>query len=394
LLLALAAAWFLRARSERRWIHPGMLASLAVLGAAALYFYPFNALAPAPQERANSTLDLSGHVLYLGEFRGEGFATMLRTLAVYDPVLLGAAALGAIAALAALARGNRPRDPAQRDELWIALAFALPYALVIGLYNGTFERFVIPLLPFLAVLAAFGLARMARGLAAATPLSEGGVGAVLAPLVLALPAFACVRLVQVRAAPHTTDLAGRWVAENVEPGSALIALTPGLDLPLARRPEGLAFRGRSTREEPYLIWARYQATVGVEAIDAPRHDLAWPLTGQAGDLQRLAADPLGTLRAQGADLALIEVFAPNRAPYFGAQLREGLQRGARLLARFTPDATDGYSLHPFECQEPTVKPPPRAFLPRLLQARGTGPLIEVYDLGQPPADPAPPSLPR
>ena len=370
--------------------------AVVVLVAAVLYFYPFSAVAPAPEERArSSTLDLSGHVVYLSHFRGQGARTVLRTLLVYDPVLLAVAALGALHALTALTSRRRMRDAVQRDELWITLAFAVPYAVVICLYSGTFERFVIPLVPFLAVLGAFGVSRSVSTLAARMPALGGRVaGALTAVGVLALPIYACARLIQVRAAPHTTELAGRWVAENVEPETTRLVLTPGLDLPLVRREEGLTVRGRSTREEPYLIWARYQATVGVEAIDAPRYDLVWPLTGEPGELQRLAEDPVARMREIGAELAVIEVFAPDRAPYFGGLLRQGLQQGARLVARFTPDATDGYSLHPFECQEATVKPPAPSFLQRLMQARGTGPLIEVYDLRQPPPESGSATPPR
>ncbi len=43
---------------------------------------------------------------------------------------------------------SRERDPGRL----VVLSFALPYALVVGLYARSYQRFLLPLLPFLALL--------------------------------------------------------------------------------------------------------------------------------------------------------------------------------------------------------------------------------------------------
>jgi hypothetical protein len=53
----------------------------------------------------------------------------------------------------------------QRSDLWVVLAYVVPYVLVIGTYQHTFERFVMPLIPFVAIAAAWSTSRLARALA-------------------------------------------------------------------------------------------------------------------------------------------------------------------------------------------------------------------------------------
>ena len=384
-LFSLAAAWLLRARSGGRWLDPLGAIPLLLVAGGALWFYPFSTLG-GMSEQAGSTFVLSGHLLILDDFRGHGFVVLLRTLSWYDPALLATALVGLVAAGIALARGVRPRSRLERDELWIALAFALPYVLVIGLYDRTYERFASPLLPFLSLLGAWGLSVSTRWVGARShPGAARIVGPILALAALALPTYAAIRLAQVRGAPHTTELAARWIEEHVPAGSARIGLTPNLDLPLVRQAEDLVFQRRSTRERYDLIWSRYQALVGVDAIDAPRYDLGWPGAQEAKAVQRLMEDPQGLLRSAGADLFVLEVFGPDRPPFTAAAMRGRLVEGARRLARFTPDSRDDYSEHPFDYQDPTVRPHPPAFLPRLLQARRTGPVIEIYALGEEPS---------
>jgi hypothetical protein len=93
-------------------------------------------------------------------------------------------------------------------------------------------------------------------------------------------------------------------------------------------------------------------------------------------------DPDGYVREQGGRWVVIEVYTQNRTHPAGTRAREALQRAATLVARFSPDARDGYSEHPLGYQDETSVPPP-CFLARVLQAERAGPVIEIYRL---PAD--------
>ena len=165
LLLPLAAAWVLASlrdvhASARRhvwhlWSLPLVLAGIAALSIAV--FYPY--LWFEGQESSYGSPRIEGTTIFWGDHRvdlhdwkGLGFANLARTLWYYEPGLL----LGLVCA--ALMLVLRKRDAHRPWERWsdfqVAAAYALPYLLVAGLFRNTFERFLIPLLPYLAVCAA------------------------------------------------------------------------------------------------------------------------------------------------------------------------------------------------------------------------------------------------
>ena len=47
-------------------------------------------------------------------------------------------------------------------DLWVALAYVVPYVLIFGMYAKSGARVGIQLVPFLACAAAFGTARVGR----------------------------------------------------------------------------------------------------------------------------------------------------------------------------------------------------------------------------------------
>jgi len=199
----------------------------------------------------------------------------------------------------------------------------------------------------------------------------------LLPL-LALPAFACAKLSWIRAAPHTTELAARWVREHVDPRDKVL-LTSQLDLPLWREREGLVFWGEPIEDRFFLVWSRYQARLAGGPGPGPRFRLHWfPLAG-ANVLQEIVRDPDLYVRAQEGDWAVAEVFAENRVHPAGTRLREALLSQGERVARISPDAREDATDQPFGVQDETSVTPPH-FLARLLQARGVGPVIEIFRL--------------
>jgi hypothetical protein len=122
-------------------------------------------------------------------------------------------------------------------------------------------------------------------------------------------------------------------------------------------------------------WSRYQSRLPGGAGPEPRWKLRW----WRPKFEPMVRDPAGYIGEQGGELVVAEVYAQNRVHPGGTKVREELQRSARLLARFSPDADANSCEHPLGYQEETSVPPPH-FFARVLGARGTGPVIEIYSL--------------
>jgi hypothetical protein len=108
----------------------------------------------------------------------------------------------------------------------ILLAFPLPYFLVIGTWSSRFERYTLPLLPFVAITAALALVAVAR---AARDRGAGRVAAVGVPVVAALlVAPEAARVVHWHVLLHradTREVAGEWIERQI-PNGARIAMEP------------------------------------------------------------------------------------------------------------------------------------------------------------------------
>jgi hypothetical protein len=275
LLPACLAALALREPGRAR---PGVVARAApfLAAAAALpVFWPFLFERSAPLQLAGREVDPAfPHLLEAGMFDGRGLRTWLDALRGYDPVLLAAACLGAATSLARLVRW-RPESAAARRDAAVALAFALPCALAFGLSGRSFERFFLPLHPFLALLAACGLRDAVLPLSRASPALRTGMALLLAGGVLGLPAFAAVRLAWLRTRPDTLELAARAL-DDLDPRRAqAVLLDPRASLPLAGPLPAGADPGSSQ-------WLRYL----IERQVAERSVAGRPLVPFPADLAR------------------------------------------------------------------------------------------------------------
>jgi len=381
LLPALVVAALARRTHRRRWLDPRWIVLIAPIALGVLFFYPYEwAAGPlSPQSGSEATpIAQGGHLLFLKEFRFGGALAMARSLWSYEPMLTVLALLGVV--LWALDKRKRISDPVsaaqsftRRRDLWVVLAFALPYAAVLAAYNRTYERFLIPLLPELACCAAFALR------AALRRASRDGVFAsmLVGAMALAPNAWLCWRLGTIRSAPHTTELAAQWIVEHRDRVRPLdIVLTPQLDLPLAREPEGFAnWMPGGIEKQATWVWSRYQASLP----DGHAPLELWKLRWWRPKLMQMVSDPATYVAQQGGDLLVAEVFAENRASPAGTVLRDWLLEHASREVVISPDSEPGYSLHPLGYQEETSVDPGIFFL-RVAQARATGPVIEIYML--------------
>jgi hypothetical protein len=388
-LPAILVAHFARRTRKPRWFDPQALLVLFGIALAVPFFYPF-ALWGYDTKRAVSgrvvqhflelhwspraELDIGGHRFFLDELRGEGARIVFRSLWSYEPVLLGLLALAAVMGLLRLwLRDGATRDDdfrRQRDT-WVVLAFALPYLLVIALYARTYERFVVPLLPYFAVAASLGVAELTRRVRV---LARPAAAVSLALALIVLPAWASWKLGAIRAAPNTNALAANWVSTHLSTDDD-VALWPNLDLPLCRKPEGFASWMGPIEKQVTWVWSRYQASLPDGHGPEPLYRLRWwvPL------LKQMVDDPSGYIRAQGGDWIVAEVYAENRTHPGATRVRDALRKQAQLVERISPDGTPDYSEHPLGSQDETSVVAPN-FFARVLQARATGPVIEIYKL--------------
>jgi hypothetical protein len=203
---------------------------LAFLGASLWLFYPF-AFDPDAGLFANRPFEEDA-------LAGQGFERILSTFRAHDPVLGVLALVGVVALLGAARRGGRFWGEERGRAALLAIGHALPYAIAIGLYAHNWHRFSIVLVPYAALLAAGGLAHLAR-LAPARVRPRAGVA--LAALALALPTYAAGRFLWLQRQPDVYELVAAWVAEHVDRAedrcvaSSLLSLPVEQDLESASR---------------------------------------------------------------------------------------------------------------------------------------------------------------
>lgn len=361
-LPCLALAHLLARRSEPRAWWKLALALVPVLVCVRV-FYPFYFVEGSYyfQLSEGGDLNLSGQPLKISRFDGTGFLTILGTLWSYDPALLvfgfGGALVFGWRALRARSLGP------ERAALLVALAFALPYAFVIGMYAETWERFVLNLLPWFAIAAAASFALWERSVRRPRLVAACALG-LLAPM-----ALLDVHLARVRCAPDTSELAARWVETYTEPEVTDIQVLPYIDLPLFHTQAAV----EESQGKPWISRWLYYETVRSPHGRAPRYDLHQPPPAADPSRKLIVADPLGWLERRRPELVLLAL--DPGTPYI-TNLQQELARSGTRLARFTPRAEDdgGATLfggrHTYGLAEP--------FFLYLARAARMGQTLEIY----------------
>jgi 4-amino-4-deoxy-L-arabinose transferase-like glycosyltransferase len=164
----------------------------------------------------------------------------------------------------------------QRVGPALPILFVVPFGAVIGASKIPFDRYALPLLPVLCVAAAVVaervVGRISRG--GGRALAAGGVAAA----VLLVPALASVGVVLDLGKADTRDVAARWIASRVGPGTALATELYGPWLPPA--PEQLRSRiarleeagdGGAEARRQLARWRRKHDALARSAPPAPAY---------------------------------------------------------------------------------------------------------------------------
>ncbi len=384
-LPALAAAQIACWRRDGARALPAVAAAWALVAPIAwvAYFAPLKRTLPPGLTQIDGQLLLSGHFLPLARFDGGGFALLPRLLWDVDPVLLLLAIAGIGVALVQLSRqGWRPRPVTT-----VVLSYALPYSLVLGLYGQLPARFLLPLVPLLAIAAAVGVQALAR---LATPgRARGALAAAACLLVLALPTYATTRLTGLRRIPDSPSALARWIEAHVDRELDLLYLSGTVCLPIFQREEG---KPRLATADWYL-WDGYQSSLpeGVARPEAwrVRRLIAFP----SGSRSLAAQDLRALIRAPAADdmgrrFAVI-AFSVDLVGIDGAA-EAVLAEGGRAVHVEPSVGGD-----PGDPRSGAMRVLPAAPLVRALFARRLGPTLVVYELPpQGELDPGTPLTPR
>jgi 4-amino-4-deoxy-L-arabinose transferase-like glycosyltransferase len=372
-LLPLSAAHLLHSGHETGRARWRALVWVAVLGAALAAFYPFlfnRAQSEEPRLAwEDGAVQQGYHTVRMVDFDGSGFRTVSYSLWSYDPVLL-CASLAALALWLFDRFRRRASDQDRRGERLVVLAYVLPYLLVIGLFSRTFERFTMPLIPFLACFAAWGLARVFAA-------REGKRFAWLAAVaLLALPAYASARLAWLHARPDSSALAAQWVRENTTPERERMVLMPRLDLPLFRSQADLDTGGVEFARPWVYPWIHYQLGLPRELWTGPRYRVSQMPMYTGTFWQDLHSDPSAALRALEVDLAVFATWSDGTQTQQGTRIVLGLDQVATPVARFAPFVDAEGVERPLWFQQTDSSR--TTFIGSVLQASFCGPAIAIY----------------
>jgi hypothetical protein len=361
----LVAAHFLRAGPRRARDHVRLLVPILCAAAAVLAFYP--SLRPGSfgyaTKSAESGLIVGGHLIDWSWIDGSGFAVLLQGLWRNDPVLLAFAGVGLLVA----ARAWFARSPSTPlADAAVVAAACVPYVLVFGAYQESYDRFALPLVPVLAVLAAVGL-RGASELAS----RRVAVHALAVVVALGLPVFAATKLAWLRSRPDTFERSARWIDAHVEPDVERLWLQPGMELPLASTEDAIEHNRATFRSATGFLWTKYQearAFAPRRAFDArPLPDL-WQTFWREVEMT-----PEAALASLGPSYVCCLRFRERVLSVRITHLQAELARFGTSVSLERPIANPrrGYSALAYDNPH---------FLADLLEAECVGPVIEIYRL--------------
>jgi hypothetical protein len=388
-LPALVAAHLLRRKEGSAHPYAWISAAIAIVVLCVRIFYPFlfahgDASQATELGFEGGEFRLAGHLVFLDQFNGKGFAVVLRALWDYEPLVSLCAAAGACMAIARAVRTKLAPElrsdlpPELYRDLAVVLAFAVPYLLVIGAYGPTLDRFVLPLMPLVVLLAVYALREIGERVAASlrSPALARTAAWIPAAMLLAVDAALAAHVGAIRRAPDTPTQAARWIEAHVNRTTESIALPAGWDLPLARRrlPDKMDAAHWSANHP----WLDFQALSHASDRDAIAYDIRWlPLLS---DRERAAAraDPDAFAEHIDATYVVLDVGEATLIPVL-QRVRDAVRRRGVLAARIAPWRAGFESEKPFSYD---------SYRPReegswawcSAQADAIGPVIEIYRL--------------
>ena len=218
-LLPLLSAILLHARGQREGFLRALPLPLVAAGAgAAVGFFVANPYAVLDMDAFRAGVDKQQSFVSKDELPKLGL-TQRNGLVYYLWSLTWG--LGWIPALAALGGALRLllRD---RGLALVLLPAPILYLIFMGLHERYFGRWLLPVLPIVIVLAAYGGSSLVRAAAARTPRLALPAGAVVAAALLAQGLVYSVHVDRVLARPDTRTTARQWLLANVPAGSRVV----------------------------------------------------------------------------------------------------------------------------------------------------------------------------
>lgn len=297
----LLTAHLMRAREERNLgIGRGLILLLPIVATVPV-FYTFMFF-PPETTATESTHWLGTHAFDSFAWKADRFPLIPRFLMKFDPMLMVLTGIGAVYAIGhTLLKRNRPvpnarasgaptsgaptssdptssdpeagnqgdplsgvaatdpdRTPFDRRDLIIVLAYVLPYLGAIGGIITSQARFLVPFVPYMACLAAYGVDRLVNAATRSMRSTFGRsvVRVVVFGYVLALPGFIAVKIAWLQSRPDTLTLAANWIQDHLDPEQDKILIQHSLSLPLISK------QGNITKKiagSAFMVpWLRYQ----------------------------------------------------------------------------------------------------------------------------------------
>lgn len=117
---------------------------------------------------------------------------------------------------------------------WLVVAlFPCAFLYAIGGRNQIYARYLLPMLPFVAVMSASVMTSLTAALGRMTRsnMARGALSAAVTAGILAVPTIVSVQHLQLLATPTTLEQAYAWITSNVPKGSHLVVETYDLRLP-------------------------------------------------------------------------------------------------------------------------------------------------------------------
>lgn len=381
-VLAGLAAHFLRDGERRARDHAKLLVPVALVLLGVRLFYPFffadsGGADAAKLESSEAGVTFGRHVVDYEQFDFGGARTLLLTLVNYEPGLLALLALAVLAWLsrARLAGAHEPLSRAAR----VVLAYVVPYSLVLASFHDTFDRFLISLVPYAAVFAAWGLERVTSSHALPRALRQGAV--VLACTALILQAAACGKLSWLRARDDAMEQASAFLAANFDPATTTLMVAPTLELLIARTDESL-FNRRGQRRIAYSRWAKYQAHRRENPPPAPHWDVRY--IGASSELGFRTADSIEARPDEFLDALGPGIYVMNAGKLSGhpseRAFHDAVVRRGELLWRRAPHAEGPWRSIGIDFQPMDSAP---NVIWRVLAADAVGPAVEIYAVRAP-----------
>lgn len=363
---AVAAMFLARTERSRPWklVAWGIVPTVLALAATTRFFYPFLFGAEEKEKLGDHALNVGNHPLMLDKLNFAGSKNMFLTLYLYEPVVLVLGIVG-VAVFFLRRRAKVAVDVERRRDFLVILPFVAVYGLFVCVYEDAFDRFLMPLLPFLAALAAYGASALASRMR-----SKAAIVALAAAL-LVEPAAATVQLARVRATDDTQTQAARWIRENVKPDERVVVL-PYIDLPLFYSAAAVA---ESPDASSVLTWMAYQARLDAKWKLGPSFTVL-PPRGVKQEFAQLGDAPLDAIARRGADYVLIQSFGERYRYKVLLQLLEELRERAERVFVASPRADGEDSGRVWIREKMTLAQVPTWL--RVFQDRSMGTVLEIY----------------